>query len=140
MLIKTGFNCVVDAGLGTTSETFDRFRVTVFDENYLPENHFRDIDDPVKAQAVPAGQAYQILEQQIGTCGTVEIASSSAAATFVSALTAAIAITRAIAIASGSEVIRSEVGSASDSGRCRRSQSTMPNARGIGHAGRPTSR
>ena len=136
-LIDTGFDCVVDAGLGMTSDTFDRFRVTVFDKDHRPEAHFKDMDDPVRAPAVPAGQAYQVLEKEIGTCGTVEIARASAAAPFVSSLVAAIAVTRAVAIASGCEVIRSEVGRALDPAEHRCSPAFAPRARGIGNAGRP---
>ena len=139
-LIDTGFDCVVDAGLGMTSDTFDRFRVTVFDKDHRPEAHFKDMDDPVRAPAVPAGQAYQVLEKEIGTCGTVEIARASAAAPFVSSLVAAIAVTRAVAIASGCEVIRSEVGRALDPADHRCSPAFAPCARGIGHAGRPEPR
>ena len=138
LLIDTGFDCVVDAGLGMTSDTFDRFRITVFDKDYRPETHFKDIDDPARPAAVPANEAYQALEKEIGTCGTVEIAGASAAAPFVSALAATIAVTRAIAIASGRDVLRSEVGRALDSAENRCSPAITPRARGIGHAGRPS--
>lgn len=137
LLIDAGFDCVVDAGLGMTADAFDRFRVTVFDRNYRPENHFNGMEDPVRAQVVPPGQAYQALQNEIGTCGTVEIAGANAAAPFVSSLAAAMAVTRAIAIASGCEVIRTEVGSTSDSNARRQSEMIRPHARGVGHGGRP---
>ena len=132
------FEDIVRASLAVKSDTSDRFRVTVSDKNHRPEHHFKDMVDAVRVQVVPAGEAYQTLEKEIGTCGTVEIAGASAAAPFVSALAAAIAVARAIAIASGCEVIRSEVGRALDAAQHRRTPAFAPCARGIGHGGRPS--
>jgi len=55
----------------------------------------------------------------------------------ISSLVAAITVTRAIAIASGCEVIRSEVGRALDPAEHRCSPAFASRARGIGRAGRP---
>jgi len=45
LMAKTGFDCIIDAGLGRTARDFNRFRVSVFDRKRSVENHFAGLTD-----------------------------------------------------------------------------------------------
>lgn len=136
-LAKVGFDCIVDAGLGNTAASFDRYRVTVFDNNRRIDAHFSDKEDPINDDAIPDKDAYKRLEEEIGRCGTAEVAGAAVAAPYVSAVTAAIAISRLIASTSGCDCSPSEVGRLSSSRPARIASPVKIDARGISHSGRP---
>ena len=140
LMANVGFDSIVDAGLGRTASDFDRYRVTMFDRTRPIDRHFDgQHDEPVSVE-IPAGDAYQRLEAEIGRCGTVEIGGASVAAPYVSAFAAAVAISRTIAIASGCECPMNEVGRVSLSADPKIAPLTTIMGRGIGHAGRPNLR
>ena len=91
-------------------------------------------------QGFPVGDAYRLLEAEIGPCGTAEIGGASVAAPYVSALAAAVAISRTIAVTSGCECPSNEVGKLSLIADRKVAQSTAVKGRGIGHAGKPALR
>ena len=99
LMAATGFECVVDAGLGHDAKTFDRYRVTVFDQPADIVAHFGHLKDPMALMQVPDANAYRDLETEIGRCGAVEIAGAAIATPFVSALAASVAVSRIIALA-----------------------------------------
>ena len=114
---------------------FDRYRVTIFDNDRSPDQHFKLLSDAIKANTLPDSHSYVELAQQIGRCGAIQIAGGSAAL-FVSMLTATMAITRAIAIVSGCAVA-SEAGWVLARSKPRRGSTFKPNSRGVKHAGHP---
>ena len=116
-MAKTGFACVVDAGLGRDARTFDQYRVTIFQEPARMATHFSGLNDPKAPVEAPAAAAYQTLLAEVGQCGTVEIAGAAIATPFVSAIAAAVAISRSVALASGCPFPASEVGYVSAIGR-----------------------
>lgn len=137
LMAKVGFDCIVDAGLGPTSSDFDKYRITVFDRIRPIDEHFAGQNDEPAGVAIPNGEAYQRLEEEIGSCGTAQIGGASVAAPYVSALTAAVAISRVIAIASGCECPQNEVGRLSFLAGRRLGPLTKVEGRGICHAGKP---
>ena len=102
-MASLGFEAIVDAGLGRTSNDFDKFRVTVFHRDRPIDVHFAGMDDP-RPPAIPDTPAYQALADQ-DPCGAAEIAGASVAVPFVSAIAAAVAVARMIALVSGQPFI-----------------------------------
>lgn len=136
-MAKVGFDCIVDAGLGRTASNFDRYRVTIFDQTRPIDKHFAgQVDIPV-AQFQHTGDAYRLLEDEIGSCGMAEIGGSSVAVPYVSALAASVAISRVIAITSACEIPVNEVRQISNISSPKIAKLTSINCRGIGHAGNP---
>ncbi|MGF7188231.1 hypothetical protein JOE11_001258 [Robbsia andropogonis] len=131
-----GFDCIVDAGLGRSAANFDRYRISVFDNERSIKDHFAGQDDATVANEIPEDHAYQDLLSEIGRCGVAEIAGAGVAAPYVSALAAAVAVARAIAIISGCACPSSEVGRASSPSRRRLAPTVRVDARGVRHAGK----
>ena len=140
LMAEVGFDCIVDAGLGRTAETFDRYRVTVFDRVRSIDKHFADQDDASADEGIPQEDAYQRLLEEVGRCGTAEVAGASVAAPFVSALAATIAVSRLIAVCSGCVCPQNEVGRLSALSSRRLAPAVKIDARGARHAGRPRPR
>lgn len=137
LLASTGFDAIVDVGLGRTANDFDRYRVSVFDQTRRIDTHFAGLADPVSKPEVPDLPAYVQLQSQIGRCGAAEIGNASVAVPYVSAVAAAVAISRAIAICSNAPCSPGETQRLS---AVKRRTVTEPNrfeTRGVGHAGRP---
>lgn len=132
---EIGFDCVVDAGLGGSAADFDKYRVTVFDRRHSISRHFEGLQDPSFDDVRLQSDAYQCLEEEIGRCGTAEIAGASVAAPYVSAVAAAVAVTRLIAIVSGCSCPMNEVRRLSRAPKLGPRQTIK--ARGLRHAGRP---
>jgi hypothetical protein len=133
---NTGFDCIVDAGLGRRASDFDRYRVTVFDSSHPIGKHFEGQTDEQGADQIPDNDAYQRLEAEVGRCGTAEVAGASVAAPYVSAVAAAVAVSRLIAITSGCPCRTNEVRRLSEP-RPRTGALAKIEARGARHAGRP---
>lgn len=140
LLAETGFEAIIDVGLGRTSTDFDRYRINVFDARRRIDAHFDGVSDPAPKPAAPDLPAYARLEAEIGRCGAAEIGNASVAAPYVSAVAAAAAVARAIAICSGQPCSPGEVQKLSAEIRRASAQSCLHEARGIGHAGRPRPR
>lgn len=137
LLSDTGFDAIVDAGLGRSASDFDRYRVTVFDKARRIDDHFIGMNDEPAQGHGPLPDAYRDLEKAVGACGLAEYAGASVAAPYVSALAATTAITRLIALSSGLEHPVNTVGWASTGERVRYGPSSRTLARGIGHSGHP---
>ncbi|MGY3129324.1 hypothetical protein ACVWZM_000006 [Bradyrhizobium sp. USDA 4501] len=135
---NTGFDCIVDAGLGRRASDFDRYRVTIFDSARPIRKHFEGQTDEQGADQIPDNDAYQRLEAEVGRCGTAEVAGASVAAPYVSAVAATVAVSRLIAIASGCPCRTNEVRRLSEP-RPRTGPLVKIEARGARHAGRPPS-
>ena len=78
LMADIGFDCIVDAGLGRTAADFDRYRVSVFDRTHPIDKHFAGVRDKAIEEDIPNGNAYRLLEAEVGHCGTAEIAGASA--------------------------------------------------------------
>jgi hypothetical protein len=137
MLAATGFEAIIDVGLGRTAADFDRYRVTVFDSHRRIDMHFDGVADPIPKPAAPNLPAYEVLEADIGRCGAAEIGNASVAVPYVSAVAAAVAVARAIAICSGQPCSPGEVQKLSATERRAVAEPYLPQIRGIGHSGRP---
>ncbi len=137
LLAETGFDAIVDAGLGRSASDFDRYRVTVFDKARRIDDHFIGMNDEPAQGHRPLPDAYRDLEKAVGACGMAEYAGASVAAPYVSALAATTAITRLIALSSGLEHPVNTVGWASTGERVRYGPSSRTLSRGIGHSGHP---
>ena len=114
LLGVAGFDFVIDCGLGATALDYRKFRLTVFDPPYGPEDHFHAIEDDADARNVrnlrlPAYQDELARDPQAG-CGMAELAGASAAVPFVSAFASALVITQAIRISSDQPPLRTMVG------------------------------
>jgi hypothetical protein len=136
LMADVGFDCIVDAGLGRTAADFDRYRVSVFDRTRPIDKHFAGVRDKAVEEEIPEGNAYRLLEAEVGRCGTAEVAGASAAAPYVSAVAAVLAVSRLIAVVSGCECPPAHVGRISSS-ITRIAPSVRHEARGIRHAGKP---
>lgn len=137
LLVETGFDAIVDAGLGRSASDFDRYRVTVFDKARRIDDHFIGMNDEPAQGHGPLPDAYRDLEKAVGACGMAEYAGASVAAPYVSVLAATTAITRLIALSSGLEHPVNTVGWASTGERVRYGPSSRTLSRGIGHSGHP---
>jgi hypothetical protein len=135
-LAKTGFDCVVDAGLGRKASDFDRYRVTVFDNLRPIDKHFEGQTDASDGNIIPEEPAYRQLQTELGICGTAEIAGASVAAPHVSAIAAAVAVSRLIAVTSNCPCRVNEVRRLSEPRPKVGPHATIP-TRGARHAGRP---
>ena len=109
--------------------------MTVFDPTRPIGKHFADQKDEPPAD-LEAGDAYQRLLEEVGPCGTAEVAGASVAAPYVSALAAAVAVSRLIAICSGCACPPNEVGRISSLHARRTAPGVKIDARGALHAGR----
>ena len=136
-MAEVGFDCIVDAGLGRTFSDFDKYRVTVFDRIRRIDEHFDGQTDQPLEEDILNDDAYRCLVDEIGPCGTAEIAGSSVATPYVSALVAAVAISRVIAIVSGCECPTNEVGRLSFLAGRKIAPFTKVEGRGILRAGKP---
>jgi hypothetical protein len=136
LMAHTGFDCIVDAGLGRMAGDFDRYRVTVFDEARPIDRHFEGHTDTAPAVPIPDHDAYQRLEAEVGPCGTAEVAGASVAAPYVSVLAATVVIARLIAVVSGCALRTNEVRRVSMANP-KGSEWAKIEARGMRHAGRP---
>ena len=85
LMAEVGFDCIVDAGLGHTFSDFDKYRVTVFDRIRRIDKHFDGQTDQPLEEDILNDDAYRCLVDEIGPCGTAEIAGSSVATPYVSA-------------------------------------------------------
>ena len=137
LMAAIGFDCIVDAGLGRTSTDFDRYRVTIFDQDRPIQNHFSAQKDRPIDEAIFGKSAYQRLETELGRCGMTEVAGASVAVPYVSAVAAAITISRLIAIVSGCKCPVNEVGRISKLNTRRLGPVDRINARGARHVGKP---
>jgi hypothetical protein len=135
-LAETGFECIVDAGLGRKASDFDRYRVTVFDAERRIDKHIEGQDDRIDGNVIPDTEAYRQLEAQIGSCGAAEIAGASVAVPYVSAVAAAVAISRLIAVTMTRSLPSNEVRRLSEA-TPKVGPSAVPQIRGAAHAGRP---
>ncbi len=136
IMARTGFECIVDAGLGHKASDFDRYRVTVFDEDRPIDRHFEGQSDRLPDELAFEEAAYQQLQTEVGRCGTAEIAGASVAAPYVSAVTAAVAIASAIAVTSACACPTNQVQRLS-SGGTKIGPLARMHVRAIRHAGRP---
>ena len=136
IMAETGFDCIVDTGLGRTARNYDRMRVTVFDQEHSIAEHFNGQMDVGGNDDVPNENGYKLLEEEIGQCGAAEVAGTSIAASYVSAIAACCAIARLIGVTSGLSVAQNEVHQLSQNS-VRRARSIDVNSRRLGHAGRP---
>jgi hypothetical protein len=100
----SGFDIVIDAGLGRSHKDFERFRITVFDKDFLASNHFAD----QVSEVGPNPQDYEKLLGMDG-CGAAIFRQVAIAAPYVSAITGAMVVARSMAISSGVGVPRNEV-------------------------------
>lgn len=136
LLAGTGFECIVDAGLGRKASDFNRYRVTIFDSQHPIDRHFEGQTDASNGNIIPDADAYHQLEKEVGACGTAEVAGASVAAPHVSAVTAAVAVSRLIAITSACPCRRSEVRRLSEA-EPKAGPSSIIEIRAARHAGRP---
>jgi hypothetical protein len=100
------------------------------------DKHFAGVRDKAIEEDIPNGNAYRLLEAEVGHCGAAEIAGASVAAPYVSAIAAAVAVSRLIAVVSGCECPPGEVRQLSSS-KPRIAPSVRFEARGMRHAGKP---
>jgi hypothetical protein len=105
LLGGSGFEYIIDAGLGATAIEYRKIRLNVFNSEENPVDHFEDVEDQTAhvARSLMQLPAYQDLATSHGDggCGAATLAESSVAVPFVSAIAGALAITQAIRIASG---------------------------------------
>jgi hypothetical protein len=136
LMANTGFDCIVDAGLGRRASDFDRYRVTVFDRARPIDRHFEGQKDEPAHDPIPDADAYRHLEAEVGRCGAAEIAGASVAAPYVSAVAGAVAVSRLVGIVSGCSCRTNEVRRLSEI-KSRTGPATKIEGRGIRHGGRP---
>lgn len=136
LMAQTGFECIVDAGLGRKASDFNRYRVTVFDAVRPIDRHFERQTDPTDGNLIPDADAYRQLQDEVGPCGTAEIAGASVAAPHVSAIAAAVAVSRLIAITSSCACKVNEVRRLSEQ-KPKAGPYDIIQARAARHAGRP---
>ena len=137
LLAATGFDAIIDVGLGRSAVDFDRYRVNVFDAYRRIDTHFDGVADPIPKPAAPNTPAYAGLEAEIGRCGAAEVGNASVAVPYVSAIAAAVAVARAIAICSGQACSPGDVQKLSATERRAVAEPYLPQTSGIGHSGRP---
>lgn len=137
LLARTGYDAVIDVGLGRTASDFDRYRVNIFDQPGKIEAHFAGLVDPPNKASAPDLPAYDQLQAEIGQCGAAEIGNASVAVPYVSAVAAATAIARAIAISSELACTPGETQRLSAGVRRSIAKPRCIEARGVGHAGLP---
>ncbi len=105
LLGVSGFDYVIDAGLGATAADYQKLRINVFNKERSPAQHFAGIDDDRESivEELMELPAYKELarSQNDGGCGAALLAGHSVAVPFVSAFVGAIVMTQAIRIASG---------------------------------------
>lgn len=138
LMANTGFDCIIDTGLGRKASDCDRYRVTVFDQVRRIDKHFAGQSDASPDDAILDNNAYQNLQKEVGRCGTAEIAGASVAIPYVSAVAAVVAISRVISIVSGRPCRINEVRKLSEV-KPRAGTFDSIRARGIRHAGQPVS-
>ncbi|MER8600526.1 ThiF family adenylyltransferase [Mesorhizobium sp. M1339] len=139
LMAQTGFQCIVDAGLGRKASDFNRYRVTVFDAARPIDKHFEGQADTAKGNEIPDAHAYRRLQTEVGDCGTAEIAGASVAAPHVSAIAAAVAVSRLIAITSACPCRVGEVRRLSEP-KPKAGPQAIIQARAVQQAGRPLRR
>ena len=112
LLDAVGFERIVDCGLGTNSNDYNRYRVTVLDPSYGAAAHFAGQDDRSTKDRNLALPAYgsMAVENPGAACGAAELAGAAVAVPFVSAFAAALAIAQAIRVSSGLPHARNVVG------------------------------
>jgi hypothetical protein len=136
LMAQTGFECIVDAGLGRKASDFNRYRVTIFDAQRSIAKHFEGQTDATDGNVIPDVSAYHQLQDEIGACGTAEVAGASVAAPHVSGIAAAVAVSRLIAITSACPCRGTEVRRLSEPEPKAGLYSTFQ-VRAARHAGRP---
>lgn len=136
LMAQTGFECIVDAGLGRKASDFNRYRVTIFDAQRSIARHFEGQADTTDGNVIPDESAYHQLQNEVGTCGTAEVAGASVAAPHVSAIAAAVAVSRLIAITSACACRVTEVRRLSERGPKAGLYAPIQ-VRAARHAGRP---
>jgi hypothetical protein len=132
LLDSTGFDRVVDCGLGNDAAGYHRFRLNVFSPDYGACQHFAEIaheeekrtaDAKMRNLNLPAYKDGEAVHPD-GICGMAELAGASVAAPFVSAFAATLAVTQAIRMANDCPHDRSMVGTVSAPEGIRRSMAT----------------
>jgi hypothetical protein len=118
ILGNTGFEYVIDAGLGMGTRDFRQFRINVFDDTFNPETHFDGVEDRGRQEfertlQLPAYQAHRAASKD-GGCGTLILAQQPIVVPFVSMVAASVAVTQAIRIASMQAPARTVVGTLDD--------------------------
>lgn len=103
LLDSSGYDLIVDAGLGRGHADFERVRISIFDEQRRVADHFLGGN----SSSNKAGQDYEKL-MGLDACGAALFGQVAVAAPYVSAIAGAIAVSRMLAISSGSPVPRNE--------------------------------
>lgn len=103
MLDASGYDLIIDTGLGRGHADFERFRISIFDREHRISDHFGQ-------QRAPQADAPQDYVKLVGLdqCGAALFGQVAVAAPYVSAIAGAFQISRAIAISSGVPVPRNE--------------------------------
>ncbi len=123
LLGKPGFAYVIDAGLGSTHESYQRVRINTFDAALDPETHFAGLSDQGSNQVrrLLALPAYQALAEDATDhgCGAALLAEAAVAVPFVSAIAGAFALAQAVRVSSGYAPYRAIIGDVGQLGTFR---------------------
>ena len=127
-----GFDRIIDCGLGATATDYERYRMTVFDPDFVVGPHLRGQVDASPRERNLVLDAYD--EEGIGGCGAAELAGASVAVPFVSAFVATLAVAQAIRVSSGLGHVRNVVGRLDGSSAPRVVEGTTEPSRMVGYA------
>ena len=140
LLGLSGFEYVIDAGLGATAQNYKDFRINVFDKFLDPAHHFSGMDDTQKEtldqlMQLPAYQELVEAEGKKAACGlALDLAGSSVAVPFVSAFVGALAVAQAIRISSNSPHHQTIQGNVDDTRTIRATLGLQPERISVGTA------
>jgi hypothetical protein len=114
MLAGSGFDYMIDAGIGHGSGDFEGIQIRVIAKGAEIDGLWNAPSATPPADRLLSGEAYRSLEREIGACGTFSLANASVAVPFVGAAAGALAIAQVIRLASmqpGSALLQMELGS-----------------------------
>ena len=100
LIAKTGFDYMVDVGIGHGPVDFEALQIRILQRCVDPSTFWSSPEDPKDVDSLMRQEAYRTQEAQSGRCGTLTLANASVSVPFVGAAAGALAITQAIRLAS----------------------------------------
>lgn len=99
-IAKTGFDYMIDAGIGHGPIDFEALQIRILRQCTDPSPFWSSPDRPKDIDSLMRQDAYRMQEAQSDHCGALTLASASVSVPFVGAAVGALTITQAIRLAS----------------------------------------
>lgn len=100
LIARTGFDYMIDAGIGHGAADFEALQIRILQRGVDPSSFWSSPERPKDVDRLMQQAPYRAQEVQSGRCGTLALANASVSVPFVGAAVGALTIAQAIRLAS----------------------------------------